>query len=357
MKGEIRMKKLSASVLSVLLSAVLLASSPAAAFAAALPTVTAQQESLEELGLLSGVELGETVTRAQFAQLLVNAAAHQSGTEDTSAVSRFNDVSSSTAHAAAVYTAVDNGWMSGYLGGWFRPEQAVTLREAAYACLAVLGYTDADFPTGAYLGRQTASYSAGLLDDVDGSLDGALTSSDCVSLLYNLLCADTKQGALFGAGLGCALDEDGELDLSGVTETATNTIRGPYLVEESLDDTVPFSLSLATVFLDGDYMGTGDELTGDYADCAVYYSSRTRTVWIYEENFLTGEVTGVRYDLSGSLTPTAIYVNGEEYLVPDGDLADELSGGSAVRVGDEATLLFDEDAETGTRTLRDLTVE
>lgn len=351
------MRKLSKSILSVLLSTVMLASFPAAAHAAALSTVTVQQEAVNELNLLSDVTLGDTVTRSQFAQILVNAAAHQSGTEDTSAVSRFNDVSSSTAYAASIYTAADNGWMSGYLGGWFRPEQAVTLREAAYACLAVLGYTDADFPSGVYLGKQTASYSAGLLDDIDANLDSALTSSDCIVLLYNLLCADTKQGALFGAGLGCTLDEDGDLDLSGLTETASNTIKGPYVVDESLDDTVPFSLSLATVFIDGEYAGTGDELYSDYADCAVYYSSRTRTVWIYEENFLTGTVTGVRYDLSGSLTPTAIYVDGEEYLVPDGDLADALCGGNAVRVGDEATLLFDEEEETGTRTLRDLTIE
>lgn len=350
------MRKLSKTVLSVLLSAALLASLPMAAQAAALPTVTVQQEALNELELLAGVTLGDTVTRAQFAQLLVNAAAHQSGTEDTSAVSRFNDVSSSTAYAAAVYTAVDNGWMSGYLGGWFRPEQAVTLREAAYACLGVLGYTDADFSSGLYLGKQTASYSTGLLDDIDSSLDGALTGQGCVVLLYNLLCTDTRQGVLFGASLGCTLDSDGDLDLSGLTETATNTIKGPYIVEESLDDTVPFSLSLATVFIDGEYAGTGDELYSDYQDCAVYYSSKTRTIWIYAEHTLTGTVTGVRYDLSGSLTPTAIYVDEEEYLVADGDLADELSGGSAVRVGDEVTILFDEDEESGTLTLRDLTI-
>ncbi len=345
--------KLPKKMAALLLCAALMTGG-SAAYAAELDTTTRAQQVVSELGVAQGMSLGDTVSRAQFAQLLFNLSSSSSGSQTVS-YSMFNDVDSSTAYASSIYTAVQNEWMSGYLGGWFRPGQAVTLREAANGALALLGYTSADFSGNSYQGRQTAYYSAGLLENVSGSLDTALSSTDCIQLIYNLLKADTKQGAMFGASLGCTLDDDEEIDLSALQTTSSNSIRGPIEVEESLEDTVPFDLEKATVYLDGEYIDSADAASVD-AGAAVYYSSRTRTVWVYEANVVTGEVTGVGYDLSGSLEPTALYVNGQEYQITDADLQEELSGGSAVRVGDEVTLLFDE-GEDGSYTLRDVTVE
>ena len=54
-------------------------------------------------------------------------------------------------HWAAGYikTAVQQGWLTGYLDGSFRPDKTVTLEEAATGVLKLLGYTTEDF-SGSY---------------------------------------------------------------------------------------------------------------------------------------------------------------------------------------------------------------
>ena len=50
--------------------------------------------------------------------------------------------------SAAIRTAATNSWMSGYLGGNFKPDEGVTMRDAIKAVLGVLGYTNEDFSGG-----------------------------------------------------------------------------------------------------------------------------------------------------------------------------------------------------------------
>ncbi len=323
---------------SLLVSAMLLlsAGSVSAVSGSSLP-----QQVVSELELTSGVTLADTVTREQFSKILVNASPSYRGNAGTSVTYQmFNDVQAGSDYSSSIYVAVQNGWMSGYLGGWFRPSQAVTLREAANGFLALLGYTDSDFQGNQYQGRQTAYYSTGLLDTINSELDSALTSADCIQMLYNLMKADTKQGTMFGSSFGCTLDSDDEIDLSALVGSSSNSIKGPVVVEESLEDTIPFDLEKATVFIDGACVDESDyDSVGEGS--VVYYSSRTKTVWAYLENMETGTVTGIGYDLSGSMTPTALYVEGTEYRITDEDLQDELADGISLRVGDEVTILYD----------------
>ena len=43
----------------------------------------------------------------------------------------FADVAADSQYASAIRTASSNEWMSGFLGGNFKPEEGVTLRDAA----------------------------------------------------------------------------------------------------------------------------------------------------------------------------------------------------------------------------------
>ena len=52
----------------------------------------------------------------------------------------FSDVGSGSAYAPYVRIAVQQGWISGYTDGSFRPDNAVTLEEACTAVLKLLGY-------------------------------------------------------------------------------------------------------------------------------------------------------------------------------------------------------------------------
>lgn len=109
----------------------------------------------------------QPVTRAQFAQMLVNASEYRNITSDRSTVSVFADVPKDNMYASYVRIAASNEWMVGYLGGVFRPDQYVTLQEAARGVLALLGYTSEDF-TGDQIGGRMSMFEYLDLNDEIG---------------------------------------------------------------------------------------------------------------------------------------------------------------------------------------------
>ncbi len=296
------------------------------------------QQVVSELGFLSGVTLSEPVTRAQFAQILLNASSYQGNAGTTVAYNLFQDVSADASYAPAIYTAVQEGWMTGYLGGSFRPDQAITLREAVNGVIALLGYTDSDFSGNQTQGRVSLYYSKKLNEDITTDLNNSLAQSDCVQLLYNLMKADTKQGSLYGQLFDCTLDSDGEIDYLSLLSVHSNSVKGPIKVEKELEKILPFDPDKGTFFIDG-------ENTEDYSSITdgdmLYYSSRTKTVWVYHNNVSSGVVTGIGYDLTGSLTPTAVYVDTVPYLLDSSEIKLDFANSSKVRIGDEITVIFD----------------
>ena len=86
-------------------------------------------------------ELSSPLTRGQLAQLLTGFSAYrESAAAQGSAGRLFSDVDSSSSFAAVIRIAVQQGWMSGYSDGSFRPEKSVTLEEACTSVLKLLGY-------------------------------------------------------------------------------------------------------------------------------------------------------------------------------------------------------------------------
>lgn len=296
---------------------------------------------VSELELTSGVTISEEVTRAQFAKLLLNASSYQGTAAVGNTYAIFTDVPSDHTYFSAICTAANEGWMTAYLDGTFRPDQPITLREALNAMLALLGYESSDF-TGTQ--TRTALYSStGLLDNVTKELDGTLSSGDCTTLLYNLMKASGKSGQTYGALFDCQLDSDGEIDYLALLETHNNKIIGPVEVDsDDLDDVLPFSSEKATVFVDGESSRAEDINEGDY----LFYSTKTRTVWAYSENVEYGTVTGIGYDIDGSLLPTALYVDGTAFLLETDKMRYAFSN-SSVRVGDEVTVIYDTQESTG----------
>ena len=78
--------------------------------------------------------MAEKVTRAQFAQMLVRASAYRSVLTKTSNVSVFADVKSGDENAASIRLAAEQGWMTGYLGGKFKPSEPVRLTRRPRVC-------------------------------------------------------------------------------------------------------------------------------------------------------------------------------------------------------------------------------
>ena len=285
----------------------------------------AKQEAIQALGILSENEsiTGE-VTRAQFAQMLVAASLYKDSAEGYGS-SLFRDLKGDHWASGYVRIAIEQGWMSGYVDGAFRPDQAITLEEGCAALLKVLGY-DASALKGAYPAAQLSKASAvGLLDDVSAGRGSKLTHSDCANLFYNLLTAQTSAGTVYGTSLGYSIT-NGQVDYSALVAAGT---KGPY-VAESASLSLPFTPS--TVY----YNGAVSSLKAVQKYDVYYYNANLNTVWVYHDR-VTGTLTG----LSPSKTaPTAVTVAGVSYQIGTSEATYQLSSQGSFQEGDMVTLLL-----------------
>ncbi len=290
----------------------------------------ARQEAIQALGILSGSDnLTSQVTRAQFAQMLVAASAYKDSAEGYGS-SLFKDLKGDHWASGYVRIAIEQGWMTGYVDGAFRPDRAVTLEEGCAALLKVLGY-DPSTLKGAYPAAQLAKAgSVGLLDGVSAKRGSALTRQDCVDLFYNLLTAKTSAGTVYGAGLGYTVT-DGQVDYSALVAAGT---KGPY-VAESASLSLPFTPS--TVY----YNGAASSLSAVRQYDVYYYNANMGAVWVYH-NRETGTLTGVS---PSKTAPTAVTVAGVSYQIGASEAAYQLSSQGSFREGDMVTLLLGMDGQ------------
>ncbi len=164
-------------------------------------------EAIQALGIITGdssgdLNLSSPVTRAEFVTMMTAASSYKDSIGEGSGVSLFKDVKSDHWASEYIKLAVEQGWMSGYVDGTFRPDDQITLKEACTALLKMLGY-DSSTLAGSYPSAQLSKASSvGLRDDVDAVQGEALTRQDCVMLFYNLLVSDDSSGTVYGTTLG-----------------------------------------------------------------------------------------------------------------------------------------------------------
>ena len=286
---------------------------------------SAKQEALQALGILTaGDSLTSPVTRAQFAQMLVAASPYQDGAEGYGS-SLFKDLKGDHWASGYVRIAIEQGWMTGYVDGSFRPDQAVTLEEGCAALLKALGY-DPTALKGAYPAAQLSKASSlGLLDGVSARQGGALTRQDCVDLFYNLLTAQTSAGAVYGTTLGYTIT-NGQVDYSALVSSHT---KGPFVAESS---TLSLPFVPGTVY----YNGAVSALSAVQPYDVYYYNANMSTVWICH-NRVTGTLTGLS---PSAAAPTAVTVAGVSYQLGTSEAAYQLSSQGSFQEGDMVTLLL-----------------
>lgn len=285
----------------------------------------AKQEALQALGILTADDsLTSPVTRAQFAQMLVAASPYQDGAEGYGS-SLFKDLKGDHWASGYVRIAIEQGWMTGYVDGSFRPDQAVTLEEGCAALLKALGY-DPTALKGAYPAAQLSRASAlGLLDGVSARQGGALTRQDCVDLFYNLLTAQTSAGTVYGTTLGYTIT-NGQVDYSALVSSHT---KGPFVAESSALS-LPFAPGTAY------YNGAVSALSAVQPYDVYYYNANMSTVWICH-NRVTGTLTGLS---PSAAAPTAVTVAGVSYQLGTSEAAYRLSSQGSFQEGDMVTLLL-----------------
>ena len=290
-------------------------------------------EAIQALGIINGdsagnLNLTSTVTRAEFVTMMTAASSYKDSIGEGSGVSLFKDVKSDHWASEYIKLAVEQGWMSGYVDGTFRPDDQITLEEACTALLKMLGY-DSSTLAGSYPSAQLSKASSvGLRDDVDAVQGEALTRQDCVMLFYNLLVSDDSSGTVYGTTLGYTVT-NGEVDYSTLVTADT---KGPYVASANKSLSLPFSTSGATIYRNGALSSLSAVQEYD----VYYYNENLRTVWVYSD-----KVSGTLTALSpSSAAPTSITVAGTEYELGTSTAIYKCSSQGEFSTGDVVTLLL-----------------
>lgn len=303
-----------------------------------------------------------SVTRAEFAAMLVRASTYRDYLPTVSNVAVYADVDSSHEYAASIRIAAEQNWMVGYLGGQFKPDQPITMQEAIRGFLGLLGYTNEDF-TGNTLGaRSSLFYSLEMGSEVTREANEILNRNDCVNLFYNLLKTEMKDSTtVYGTVLGCEVNADGEINPMGLADT---NLTGPKLIPRGrqIGDYVPFNIQEASIFVDGEassYEALRSYINDSYV--VIYYNQAAKTVWAYIADAdpdvddtsssvrcaVRGEVENIYYSSADVMTPTAITIDGQEYLLSSSEMQFAFSIYGSLRVGDTVTLVCEKAAGSG----------
>ncbi len=326
-------------LLNLLLAAVMLLLTVATPFNAAQAAsgTNNAEKVIDALGIMK-TDKGSTnspanqVTRAEFAQMLVNISSLKDQTSAKSNVSLFKDVSKSHWASGYIQAAISQGWMSGYINGSFKPSQSVTLIEAVNGVLKVLGYTNSDF-TGNISAAEMALYDSKDLDkNITKTKNQALTRNDCMNLFYNTLKTTTKDGKVYAEVLGYTVDSKGEIDYLSLVNS---NLEGPVLVDGDWKEEIPFLLGSATFYKDGTLGTISDVQPND----VVYYSEDLKSVWAYD-NKVTGTIQSIQ---PNRLAPTSVTIGGKEYTLGSNDMSIAFSSIGKVDEGDIVTLVLGKD--------------
>lgn len=272
-------------------------------------------------GILNVTDYTQQVTRGEFARMLVNASSYRENLPSSS-VSVFADVPGTNPNAVYIRIAASQGWMTGFLGGLFKPDDPVTYKDAVRAALAVLGYTDDDFTGDLASSRISRFNYLELNEEVSRQPDEILNQTDCMNIFYNLLKTKKKDSnEIYGAVLDCELNSDGEINPITILDDER---KGPILVRKgfSVAQSVPFDTENANVFLNGTASTLANVKSSqqEAGFAVIYYNVKSRTIWAYttrgwdeddlEGNnayaLLKGEVKNIYYKSTDVMTPTSI---------------------------------------------------
>ena len=305
---------------------------------------TSALQTVRALGIIQGdssgnMNLDSNVTRAQFAKMIVSASSYKDSISGSgSGYSLFKDVKSSYWASEYIKIAVQEGWMTGFTDGTFRPYSSITLEQACATVLRMLGYTSSTL-AGSYPSAQLSKASAlGLRDQISLSQGGAMTRGDCMYLFYNLLTAQNSSGTTYATTLGYTVT-DGQVNYASVVE---DSLSGPYVCGSAAPT---LSFTPTAVYRNG----VSSSLSAITQYDVYYYNANLYTVWIY-----TDRVAGTISAISPSVTaPTSVTVNGTSYTLSTAAATYKLSAMSGVAVGDTVMLLLGMDgsvvdAVTGT---------
>ena len=317
-------KRFFSALLAACLTLALLLPATAAGAATSLEDAV---QAVTALGIATGENLSQKVTRAEFTAMAVKATPGGDGVGQAAA-SPYPDVPRSHWASGYVEAAVSRGLVTAYSDGTFRPDGEMKLAEGAEMVLALLGYSRSDF-SGAYPTGQLSMYRSLKLDrGVSASGAAApLTRQDAVYLFYNLLSARTKEGAPYIQQLGHSLDASGRPNLVSLIN---GEMEGPVVAQRGWQSQLPFTPG--KVYRNGSLVAAS--AVQDYD--VIYWNSSMSTVWAYAKK-ATGAIQAIAPDRA---SPTSVTVAGRTYEIESSAAAYALSDLGEYHLGNTVTLLL-----------------
>lgn len=255
------------------------------------------QALLEKIGVWSvnrTVLPEDNVTRGEFAEFALRLEGYDIDTINGYNIGSvyFNDINDS-AYVKSILLSYEVGIMEGYEDNTFRPNEAISVTEAATAVLRILGYKQA--LDGGYVTVMKAASSAGLLKGI--GITGVVTYSDLAQILYNALFAEVMVADI-GSGKAEYTKSDENLlsYLFGIKEIVgvVSANRFTELDFQSNYQETRFEIDGNEYISNGDY----DEYLG-YRVKAYYYEENDEIVFVTPYNTT---VTQIPADLISDTT-------------------------------------------------------
>ncbi len=301
--------------------------------------LTSDSDIISVLGMLDimvgdgsgNLMLDSNLTRAQFVKMTVNASVYRDNVNLGTAYNPYPDVRGAHWASPYVYAASTAKLVNGYLDGTFRPDNYVKLEEAATIALRLLGYTSSDL-VGVYPDAQLAKYSELGLDAKVAAKKGEyITRRDCMYLIYNLLSAETKSGAVYCTTLGYTVASDGLIDRAALTDSKVD---GSFVYTDTLSDgRMTFDPAKGTVYRNSVKNDVGSIKKYDF----VRYSNSARTLWCYSDKVI-GSVGAIT--VTGG-SATGVIIGAKSYAVSGADAAYRLSTVGDIKKDDVVMAVLD----------------
>lgn len=309
---------------------------------AGISTKAAVKQSAGEVTALAGITVDKNgtliskkkiVTREEFAQMLVQASPYSGEVKNIANRKLFKDVKTTNPKASYIQIAVSKGYMRGYLGGMFKPTKAITLKEAIYGTLGILGYTKEDF-TSSSTRRYEKYTELGLSLNISKKESNSLTLADCQNLFYNLLNAKQKSGEIYGKTLGYELNSKDKVDADALL---SKKLEGPYLAKESWKKKLSSKLSTYTIYKNNKKTTSKSFQDNDI----IYFSESLKTIWVY-----TDKVYGIIENITYSQDePQDITLAGTTYTVETPKNMKKSLTSSSIKKGSLVALLIGRDGK------------
>lgn len=243
-------------------------------------------------------------TRAEFARMLIQASEHTVKANQTNHLKLFKDIPQDSKYSSYIQIAVTHSYMNGYLNGNFKPNKPVTLKEAVYGILTLLGYTKDDFTGQLSAGRINKYNELGLNNNLNLDSKDKLSKSDCETLFYNLLHAKQKTGDFYGKSKGYSYDTNNVIDYEALFIAKT---KGPVITKSGWNDILSKKLSKYKILQEGKVISASNIVDNSLA----YYAEQANTIWIFNRK-IYGTVESITFSQG---EPQDITISGNTYVV------------------------------------------